>query len=182
MFLSRQSDGLLYVKLLEPSILSIRHWCCEPRCHTHRFRWWPNGAPRAPGRRGIGPVEDAPRGTQGDRRLAGGHHARPTADRQELDSLEKMAGDGETARGGRPGGSDVASPQPAARHGELPKYSPPMPRPPTGDLGCGAAHSNASVVASSRIDSSTAEALREAARRKAVKASLLTLRRMPLVA
>src|ERR1035437_7211046 len=30
---------------------------------------------------------------------------------------------GEIARGGRPGGSDVASPQPAARHGELPKYS-----------------------------------------------------------
>jgi hypothetical protein len=36
----------------------------------------------------------------------------------ELDSLEKRAGDGEIARGGRPGGSDVASPQPAARHGE----------------------------------------------------------------
>jgi len=36
---------------------------------------------------------------------------------EELDSLEKRAGGGEIARGGRPGGSDVASPQPAA-HGE----------------------------------------------------------------
>ena len=43
-------------------------------------------------------------------------------------------------------------------------------------------HSIASVVASSRMASSTRDALREAARRKAVKASLLTLRRMPLVA
>ena len=51
-----------------------------------------------------------------------------------------------------------------------------------GDVGRGAAHSSASLVASSRIDSSTAAALREAARRKAVRASLLTLRRMPLVA
>ena len=51
-----------------------------------------------------------------------------------------------------------------------------------GLLGCGAAHSNASLVASSRMDSSTVEALREAASRKAVRASLLTLRRMPLVA
>ena len=53
---------------------------------------------------------------------------------QELDSLEKIAGDGEIARGGRPGGSDLASPQPAARLGP-PKYSPPMPRSPTGDRG-----------------------------------------------
>ena len=45
-----------------------------------------------------------------------------------------------------------------------------------------AGHSRASVVASSRIGSSTRVALREAARRKAVRASLLTLRRMPLVA
>jgi hypothetical protein len=37
---------------------------------------------------------------------------------EELDSLEKRAGDGEIARGGRPGGSNVASPQSAARHGE----------------------------------------------------------------
>ena len=37
---------------------------------------------------------------------------------EELDSLEKRAGDGEIAGRGRPGGSDVASPQPAARHGE----------------------------------------------------------------
>src|ERR1035437_1572492 len=29
----------------------------------------------------------------------------------------------------------VASPQPAARHGEPTKYSPPMPRPPGGDRG-----------------------------------------------
>src|SRR6266853_4232117 len=45
----------------------------------------------------------------------------------------------------------------------------------------GGGHSNASLVASSKIDSSTAAALRAAARRKAVRASLLTLRRMPLV-
>ena len=31
--------------------------------------------PRAPGRRGIGPVEDPHRGAQDDRRLAGGDHA-----------------------------------------------------------------------------------------------------------
>jgi hypothetical protein len=37
---------------------------------------------------------------------------------EELDSLEKRAGDGEIAGRGRPGRSDVASPQPAARHGE----------------------------------------------------------------
>jgi len=37
---------------------------------------------------------------------------------EELDSLEKSAGDGEIARGGRPGGSNVASPQPAARRGQ----------------------------------------------------------------
>jgi hypothetical protein len=37
---------------------------------------------------------------------------------EELDSLEKGAGDGEIARHGRPGGADVASPQPAARHSE----------------------------------------------------------------
>ena len=37
---------------------------------------------------------------------------------QELDSLEKRAGGGEIAGRGRSGGSDVASPQPAARHGE----------------------------------------------------------------
>jgi hypothetical protein len=37
---------------------------------------------------------------------------------EELDSLEKRAGDGEIAGRGRPGGSEVASPQPAARHGE----------------------------------------------------------------
>jgi hypothetical protein len=37
---------------------------------------------------------------------------------EELDSLAKGAGDGEIAERGRPGGSDVARPQPAARHGE----------------------------------------------------------------
>jgi len=37
---------------------------------------------------------------------------------EELDSLEKSAGDGEIASSGRPGVSDVVSPQPAARHGE----------------------------------------------------------------
>ena len=37
---------------------------------------------------------------------------------EELDSLEKRAGDGEIAGRGRTGGSDVASPQPAVRHGE----------------------------------------------------------------
>ena len=47
---------------------------------------------------------------------------------------------------------------------------------------CGGAHSSASLVASSRIASFTVEALRAAARRRAVMASLLTLRGMPLVA
>jgi hypothetical protein len=37
---------------------------------------------------------------------------------EELDSLAKRAGDGEIAGRGRPGGSDVASPQPAGRHGQ----------------------------------------------------------------
>jgi hypothetical protein len=38
---------------------------------------------------------------------------------EELDWLEKGgAGDGEIAMGGRSGGSEVASPQAAARHGE----------------------------------------------------------------
>jgi hypothetical protein len=54
---------------------------------------------------------------------------------EELDSLEKRAGGGEIAEPGRSGGSDVASPQPAAHLVSLPKYSPPMPRPPTGDRG-----------------------------------------------
>src|SRR6516225_6492720 len=46
----------------------------------------------------------------------------------------------------------------------------------------GIAHSIASVVASSKIASPTVDSFREAARRSAVRASLLTLRRMPLVA
>jgi hypothetical protein len=48
---------------------------------------------------------------------AAGDHARLLLTDEELDSLEKRAGDGEIARGGRPGGSEVASPPPAARHG-----------------------------------------------------------------
>ena len=64
---------------------------------------------RAADRRGIGRWKACGGGAQGDRRLAGGDYDGDAADRQELDSLEKMAGDGEIARGGRPGGSDVAS-------------------------------------------------------------------------
>jgi hypothetical protein len=37
---------------------------------------------------------------------------------EELDSLEKSAGGEEIAMGGRPGGSNVASPHLAARHGK----------------------------------------------------------------
>ena len=52
---------------------------------------------------------------------------------EELDSLEKRAGDGEIARGGRPGDQmSQALNRPRAMV-SLPKYSPPMPRPPTGD-------------------------------------------------
>jgi hypothetical protein len=43
---------------------------------------------------------------------------------EELDSMEKRAGDGEIAVRGRPGGSNVTSPQPAARHGELAQVFP----------------------------------------------------------
>jgi hypothetical protein len=43
---------------------------------------------------------------------------------EELDSLEKRAGDGEIAGRGRKGGSTEASPQPAARHGEPAQVSP----------------------------------------------------------
>jgi len=42
---------------------------------------------------------------------------------EELESLEKRAGDEEIARGGRSRGSDVASPQPAA-HGEAAQVFP----------------------------------------------------------
>ncbi len=49
-------------------------------------------------------------------------------------------------------------------------------------LACGGAHSSASVVASSRIASFTTAALRAAATRREVMASLFTLRGMPLVA
>jgi hypothetical protein len=54
---------------------------------------------------------------------------------EEFDSLEKTVGDGEIARGGRPGGSDVGALKRARAMVSLPKYSPPMPRPPTGDRG-----------------------------------------------
>jgi hypothetical protein len=54
---------------------------------------------------------------------------------EELDSLEKRAGDGEIARGGRLGGSDVASPQPAARHGEPAQVLPANTAYPTCDRG-----------------------------------------------
>ena len=43
-------------------------------------------------------------------------------------------------------------------------------------------HNSASLVASSKMASSTVEALRVAASRRAVRTSLLTLRKMPLVA
>jgi hypothetical protein len=65
------------------------------------------------GSRGSGPVENA-------LREASGIDASPAAimlalllTDEELDSLEKKAGDGEIAGHGRPGGADVASPQPA---------------------------------------------------------------------
>src|ERR1035437_1054910 len=44
---------------------------------------------------------------------------------QELDSMEKRDGDGEIAGRGRPGGSDVASPQPAARYLWIMPMAPP---------------------------------------------------------
>src|ERR1035437_3919381 len=104
--------------------------------------------------------------------IRGGTHSSPH-DRQAADKLrdgkfELADQDASRSGDGKPG---------AARAGRQRQHCRLR-----GLLGCGAAHSNASLVASSRIDSSTAEALREAARRKAVRASLLTLRRMPLVA
>jgi hypothetical protein len=51
---------------------------------------------------------------------------------EELDSLEKRAGDGEIAGRGRPGGSNVASPQPAARHGGPAQVFPANAAPPDG--------------------------------------------------
>jgi hypothetical protein len=56
---------------------------------------------------------------------------------EELDSLEKRAGDGEIAGRGRTGGSDVASPQPAVRHGEPARVFLANAAPPTGDRGSG---------------------------------------------
>jgi hypothetical protein len=55
----------------------------------------------------------------------------------EFADLEKGAGDGdgEIAMGGRPGGADVASPQPAARHSEPAQVLPANAAPPTGDRG-----------------------------------------------
>src|ERR1035437_10148570 len=54
---------------------------------------------------------------------------------EELDSVEKRAGDGEIAGRGGPGGRLLARPSPAARLVSLPKYSLPIPHPPTGDRG-----------------------------------------------
>jgi hypothetical protein len=54
---------------------------------------------------------------------------------EELDSLEKRAGDGEIARADDPGGSDVASPQPAARCGEPAQVFPANAAAPRGDRG-----------------------------------------------
>jgi hypothetical protein len=45
---------------------------------------------------------------------------------EELDSLEKRAGHGEIAGRGRPGGSNVASPQPDARHGDRTRAAVPI--------------------------------------------------------
>jgi len=49
---------------------------------------------------------------------------------EDLDSLEKSAGDGEIARGGRPGGSDEPRLEPAARHGEPTQVFPGNAAPP----------------------------------------------------
>jgi len=51
---------------------------------------------------------------------------------EELDSLEERAGDGEIAGLGRSGGSNVASPQPAERHGEPAQVFPANAAPPGG--------------------------------------------------
>src|ERR1019366_5463840 len=72
---------------------------------------------RAAGSPRIGRVEDPRRGAQAPRRVAGdylGHVLCAGADRGDG---APGARDGEIPRGGRPGGSDVASPQPAGRHG-----------------------------------------------------------------
>jgi hypothetical protein len=63
-------------------------------------------------------VEGAPRGAQGGRPSPAAITLALLLTDEKLDSLEMRAGDGEIAGRGRPGGSDVASPQPAARHGE----------------------------------------------------------------
>jgi hypothetical protein len=62
--------------------------------------------------------EDGRRGAQALRRIPAAITLALLLTDQELDSLEKRAGDGEIAGRGRPRGSNVASPQPAARHGE----------------------------------------------------------------
>ena len=76
--------------------------------------------PRAPGRRGTGPVEDAPRGAQS---LAASPTAITLLTNQELDWLEKRAGDGEIGRGGRIGRSNVPSLNRLRAMVSLPKYS-----------------------------------------------------------
>ena len=55
----------------------------------------------------------------------GGDYPGAAADRRGVgDSLAKRPGDGDIARRGRPGRSDVASPRAAARHGEPAQVSP----------------------------------------------------------
>jgi hypothetical protein len=54
---------------------------------------------------------------------------------EKLDSLERGAGDGEIAGRGRTGGGLLARPSTGCAPVSLPKYSPPMPRPPRGGRG-----------------------------------------------
>jgi hypothetical protein len=84
--------------------------------------------------RGIGPVEDGGRGVTLDVSPAAIKLALLLTD-EELDSLEKRAGVGEIARGGRPGGQMSQALNRLRAMVSPPKYSPPMPRPPTGDRG-----------------------------------------------
>jgi hypothetical protein len=60
--------------------------------------------------RGIGPGEGAPRGASGIDAWPAAITLALLLTGEELDFLEKGAGDGEIPRGGRPGGPDVASP------------------------------------------------------------------------
>jgi hypothetical protein len=76
--------------------------------------------------------EDGRRGAQALRRIPAAITLALLLTDQELDSLDKRAGDGEIAMGGRPGASDVASPQPPARHGEPAQVLPANTAPPDG--------------------------------------------------